>query len=364
MADPIEPKAGWGKSLVLGLLFWAVIGVVVVLQNEDTLSQELRIVLVWPAFLFIAPPGWYILMLISRAGKPPASASLVSPDSWGPPTETASTCLADPDHPQLPQSSLTGTLPDTVAEDCPNDGPQESGIPQDTALSINEGARFTSDDAGVAFLGQSPRRSWSTSEIEQLAREHSWICQLCLKPLIEDGIRYQSFHPRGIAVDFVIPLAHGGSDAQSNAQPVHVACKSAKGDRRISNSEFRAERHPTTQRIGLVQPTLPTYGAQPHRSTSPSRRFGSRTQQSSTRRGGEWRDANSVIQKLLSELRTANLSDEQRDRAVQFIYSAHDYDLLAKCQRGHPFTLRNTYFSLTETGRVERQCRVCRRQSR
>jgi hypothetical protein len=364
VTDSVEPNAGWGKLLVLGLLLWAVIGLVIVFQNEDTLSQGLRVALVWPAFLFIAPPGWYILMLISRAGQRPTPASSISPESWGPPSETDSKYIVDSAHAALPQSTLTESPPDTVTENCSNSGLGDTTIRNDLPLSISEGVPFADDSPRVAFLSQASMDSWSTSEIEELAKEHDWICQLCLKPLIEDGIRYQSFHPRGIAVDFIVPLAHGGSEARSNAQPVHVACKSAKGDRRISNFEFRTERWTSIEPIGLARPTLPTRSNQPHLSSSPSRPLSGRTPRSSTARGGEWKDANAVIQRMLRELHTANLSDEQRDRAVDFIHSTHDYDLLAKCQRGHLFTLQNTYFSLTDTGRVERQCRLCRRLSR
>ena len=73
--------------------------------------------------------------------------------------------------------------------------------------------------------------------------------------------------------------------------------------------------------------------------------------------------ASDVLEGLWGQLDDAALSPTQLSRAKAFLSQAGGFDLRSECQRGHELTLDNTYFRISR-GRVNRECRECKRQAK
>jgi hypothetical protein len=219
---------------------------------------------------------------------------------------------------------------------------------------------------------------WISSEDKlAIARQHNWVCQLCLKPIDRNiSYDYESPDPDRLVIDHIKPLRHGGSDAPSNLQPAHHRCNMRKGDRWITNEEFRkweatraAQAAPprrtplepkrSTSAASTPRPTVNRKSAQ-HRAASPPRLY---TPRSYREPQFSRPPSHPTVRELLRQLPTAKLSPLMRERAEHFLADNHEMGLLTECQRGHEFTLENTYFRI-EDGVIGRQCRACRRLHR
>jgi hypothetical protein len=122
--------------------------------------------------------------------------------------------------------------------------------------------------------------------------------------------------------------------------------------RRLSRQMKRVSAASTTRQAAYRPPVQ-------RRDVSSSRVGGARTHREPL---FSYTPAHPTVRKLLEELRNARLSPLMRERAEQFLSADHPMGLLTECQRGHEFTLENTYFWLKD-GVVNRQCRECRRQT-
>lgn len=59
-------------------------------------------------------------------------------------------------------------------------------------------------------------------------KRDGWVCQLCSKPITEDG-RIRG--PGSPSIDHILPRALGGSDDVENLQAAHLGCNARKHTR-------------------------------------------------------------------------------------------------------------------------------------
>jgi hypothetical protein len=326
--------------------------IVLSLDESSDVSVGAKVAMGWPAFLFIAPPGWAILMWIwSWTFKSTVSESPTTPtQDNSSPANGVENVLSEAT-PTV--SSLTSVpVPSTLA---PASSPTTSRDMGDFGASRPQTFTHTSkgSDSGPSnrsrpgasfdgFMDQASRRN--------LANRYGWICQLCLERIPDVGWDYEYPDPRRLSIDHIVPISQGGSDNLGNLQPVHAACNSAKGGRNITNAEFRRQR---SLRNASTSPR-PTSGVSSRSTSLPDKEP----------RAGDWRDAEAVVRQLSSEVDRAAITPEQKARAREFLRANHPHELQKYCQRGHAFTLENTYFRVMEDGFVGRQCRACKREAK
>lgn len=192
----------------------------------------------------------------------------------------------------------------------------------------------------------------SADEKRALGREFGWICQLCLEPIDPTlSFDYRNPNPDRLAIDHITPRKHGGTDDIRNLQPTHQRCNAKKGGKRITNEEFR-RRNEASQGMPASRGRPPESSRVPGRSGSQSKH-----REPSFSRP----PSHPTVSRLRRNLVTARLSPLMRARAERFLNEDHPFGLLTECQRGHEFTLENTYFSERD-GTIHRQCRTCRRR--
>lgn len=353
-----------GPALIAIGAIWGFLGSLIVSSDPYTLSDGIKAILVWPVFLFITPPGWFVLIRLwnwhpkkssvlrqrrFRKGPPPLRPPRLANGeriTWAPP-------LVKPPSSQGGSQVRTLAPPQLppLAVFLPSPPPTRSSYVHTSNKPFS--GPTNNPQPGVVFeaiMDQSSRR--------QLASRFGWICQLCLERIPDFGWDYQNPHPRRLSIDHIIPVSHGGRDDLSNLQPTHAQCNTEKGSRLISNNEFRQWKMERDQQARIASISRPS--SSDSSSSRPWRGF--ERAKSRPLRPGKWSPGDDVISDLNDDFDEANLSDEQRRRALDFLRADHPYPLMEKCQRGHLFTLENTYFSYDDEMRVGRQCRECRRR--
>jgi hypothetical protein len=345
-----QDSARPGKIVVYGLLAWAVVGALVLFSNQDpnSMSVSAKVAIAWPIFVFIAPPGWALLVWIWNFGsKQPAkdsqgtlSGPAVAAPYEGTNTPTTSLMLQQPATPvTMPTTASTPTNQSQLTIGSGLGAKPLSTLHTSQGSSVGPQNRSRPGATFDSLMDEATRR--------KIATYHQWICQLCLERIPDIGWDYENPNPRRLSIDHIVPKSRGGSDELSNLQPVHASCNSIKGAQVISNEEFRRRKAIRE----APSPSSQSWG------TAPS-------QEDKEPRLGDWRPADKVVSQLERDISRAKLSPEQRIRALEFLSRDHSYELLKNCQRGHPFTLENTYFRIVDNGLIGRECRVCRRESK
>lgn len=209
---------------------------------------------------------------------------------------------------------------------------------------------------------------WITADRKlRIAERCDWTCQLCLEP-IDPTIRfdYENPDPDRLVIDHIRPRAHGGSDDTRNLQAAHHRCNMRKGDRLISNEEFRALRAtrdvsssgtlPRPSEISKVLPNRPSPPPATPRTTSWSPRP---TEPVRPRPTGPFAQRRPVGSRKA-------MTAEQRRRSIEFWSKPHQ-GLLTHCERGHEFTEENTYYRVRDDPdrtELSRECRACKQLSK
>jgi hypothetical protein len=351
--DQVNSNSGWGKSVIWVLLLWAVLGGLIAYNNQDEFEQSVGLFLVWPIFLFITPPGWMILAVLSRQGQPsPTEIHFANEQK----TESLNEERDISEESPLLTTSLT------------RDGLTSDSLFTNQYLDTSKSIDSINNPFDLP-IDNSSERANSNSDVEQasrreLASRFGWICQLCREPIIDLGWTNQRHNPQGLAVDLIVPMGHGGSFELSNLQPVHASCKWAKGGRLVSNHHFHREiviKKLTSELTERQPKKAQTYSPLPVPKT-PTTKYEWFEKVYPEPRLGEWVSPHRVINSLLKELQRSSLSPEQEERARDFLMAEHNQDLMKNCQRGHALTLENTYFTLPADGGIQRQCRECGRE--
>ena len=274
-----QDSGQFGKSVVFGLLAWAVVGNIVAFSNQDSTSMSVsaNIAIAWPIFLFITPPGWALLAWIWNFGSKQSETRSASPTS--PPAGAA----AD-EGTGAPTTSLVLKQPvNPIAMH-----------PIGATSSIQSLSTFGSG----TVVGAKALSDLFTSQGSSVGPQNRSRPGATFDSVMDEAIR------RKIATD---------------------------------------------RQRGASRPSVQSW------STAPS-------PEDTEPRSGDWRPADKIVSQLERGISRAKLSPEQRIRALEFLSSDHPYKLLKNCQRGHPFTLENTYFQILDNGLIGRKCRVCRRE--
>lgn len=185
----------------------------------------------------------------------------------------------------------------------------------------------------------------STVKLE-VANRDNWVCQLCLKSINRHDLDYdfESPNPDRLEIDHIKPVSHGGGNERSNLQATHRRCNQKKSGRNISNALYRAWSAEADTTVHRREPA------------SSWRATGER----SHKQGMGDRERPAVG--MLSPIGEA-INPEQQRRSDEFWATPHTNTLFFECDRGHPFSDDNTYYSYTDYG-IQRQCRSCRRLAR
>lgn len=346
MADNEHLGMKPGKAFVLIMLGWAVLGTSIVLANQDTpenLDQAARILLGWPIFLFITPPGWAVLAYVSQKLNEKSSIDDITKIKLtNPTTEVADFSYTEP------ESSLnTANRLDLSSEK-----PVE--ILSDDFLSLEE-------DDDEEFI-------WSIESEKVIAEFFNWKCQRCFQRISSEDWLFNSSNLQRLVTEHIVPISDGGLNKLSNLRPVHAKCLQINLNLPpVTRSDWKWNDEVLNR---TASQTFSKPSPKPAIRSSRSSISGYRSSSSSSRtksvseRLGDWRRPGSVISQLSRQLERAKISDTQRERAREFIEAHHENELLKTCQRGHAMSLENTYFSPPKDGFIQRQCRQCRRDAR
>lgn len=338
-----NPKADMkpGKAFVLIMLGWAVVGTSIVLSNQDSpenLDQTARIFLMWPIFLFIAPPGWAILAYVSQKLNENYSVE--------------STANVETMRPQL-----------SIFEATQEASPE---IPDDFDQYAENNLEIFGEDSDA--LEDEEEVIWTIESQKFVAESFNWKCQRCFQRISSEDWLFNSSSLQRLVTEHIIPISDGGLNKLSNLRPVHAKCLQmninlppvTRNDWKW-HDEVLNRTSSQTFSIPSPKPAIRSYRS----STSGSRSTSSSSRTKSvSERLGDWRRPDSVISQLSRQLERAKISDTQRERAREFIETHHENELLKTCQRGHAMSLENTYFSPPKDGFIQRQCRQCRRDAR
>ena len=186
-------NSGWGKSIIWVLLVWAVLGGLIASSNQDEFNQSFRILLVWPIFLFIAPPGWVILVLLSKQGESsPTQIHFANGQKTAPLSEERGNSEESP--------SLTNSLI--------QDGFTSDSLSTDQYPDTSKPIHSINNPFNLPIDNSSPRAN-SNSDVEQasrreLASRFGWICQLCREPIIDLGWTIQRHNPQGTVEQYIV----------------------------------------------------------------------------------------------------------------------------------------------------------------
>lgn len=326
-------------------------GVVLSLDESAEVAVAAKVAMGWPLFLFITPPGWILLMKMWSWGSrevpqsKPAQSNTITTTGLASATSsvTASSSGSTVLVPGQPSARVQTPGPTPTSSVGGSQGAHPSSV-QHNGRGSDYGPPNRSRPGATfgSIMDQAARR--------ELAARYGWICQLCLEKIPDVGWDYESPNPRRLSIDHIVPISHGGSDAIGNLQPVHAACNTSKGGRNISNGEYRRQKELLQQKSQQKSVGFQNQSSKFEKYREP--------------RLGDWRNANTIVRQLSDEIQRSNLSAEQRSRALQFLQANHPRDLQKKCQRGHAFTLENTYFRIREDGLIGRECRVCKRDAK
>jgi hypothetical protein len=316
----------------------------------------------WLIFLF--PPLW-IFLPISLLGSLFELLARAKRDRLRP--ERAADAVRDAHRNQLEELAARIRLADSRSESTaasrsvpgsskPWSAPGKTAQPGRPAPRSNNAGALGSSKRSSGGLGTShnipaglnasfaPMIS-STVKLE-VANRDNWVCQLCLKSIDRHDLDYDfgSPNPDRLEIDHIKPVSHGGGNERSNLQATHRRCNQKKSGRNISNTAYRA---------WLAEAETTVHRSEP---ASSLRATGER----SHKQGMGHRERPAVG--MLSPIGEA-INPEQQRRSDEFWATAHTNTLFFECDRGHPFSDDNTYYSYDSDG-IRRQCRSCRRLHR
>ena len=332
-----------GTAFVLIMLGWAVVGASIVLANQDSpenLDQAARIFLVWPAFLFILPPGWAVLAYISqKLNENYSSETTANVETMRPPL-------------------LTSEEAQGATREISKDDNQSSEI----NVEVFGEATDALDDEDFE------EEVWSIESEKAVAESFNWKCQRCFQRISSEDWLFNSSNLQRLVTEHIVPISEGGLNKLSNLRPVHAKCLQINLNLPpVTRSDWKWNDEvlirTSSQTFSMPSPKPIIRSSQSAASRYRSNSSRSRTK-SVSERLGDWRRPRSVISQLNRQLERAKISETQRERAREFIEAHHENELLKTCQRGHAMSLENTYFSPPKDGFIQRQCRQCRRDNR
>jgi|688.fasta_scaffold34701_4 hypothetical protein len=336
-----------GTAFVLIMLGWAVLGASIVLTNQDSpenLDQATRIFLIWPVFLFVAPPGWALLAYVSQKLNENSSSGISIDNA----------ALRQPTN----EFNLVGN-----PQESPSEQFDRENQPSVQSHKITDEMSPALDDNGVQ-----EEDIWSAESEKVVAESYGWRCQRCFQRISSEDWLFNSSNLQRLVLEHIIPVTNGGSNNLTNMRPVHAKCAQtninlpsvARGDWNWNEEVSR----PYSNQTWTRPPSKPVVkSSEPSGSRSPRGNSSSKRKPISERLG-DWRRPESVLSQLARQLDRAKISDIQRKRAREFIEAHHENELLRTCQRGHAMSLENTYFSPPKEGFIQRQCRQCRRDNK
>lgn len=325
----------------------------------------------WPVFLFITPPGWAILALFAKK----YSRQSIIVESKNLPSQSASTipsatpsvsCQVDDDIQGIDIDQLLSDEDSSIVTNSALEDYQAwlnglNAYEQDQDKSeINEPQPKASEDLEPS-LNSELDFNWIVAQ--DVAIQANWKCPQCLHTLPNDFALFNSEAKHRFILVPKSPISASSTNGLPDLKAVHFSCTAymdwEKACQSPKTTSFQAPSPlpwspPTTS---TVKNSGTQYSSNPRNATPAIRR----SRKGLDPRPGVWAKPNAVINAHLKRIDKARMSDEQRERAREFLYANHELDLMKKCQRGHTLTLENTYFRIEDGGRIGRQCRQCRR---
>jgi hypothetical protein len=343
---------GWtrGQIGIFWIFIYAVIGASIVIANQDSepqLDQTLKILLLGPSILFIAPPGWAILAWIASKLNNSSKASVEHfqqhSDSSGSDCEEVTPVLSSL---SKTNAEKTKSVEVVFAESLTKDLVEKY-------QTILMNAQRDSDEVSDEIFG-------SYEFAKKVADKFNWKCQKCLFQIEDGDWRFNSSNIQRLIIQHIVAPEIGGKNSVKNARPIHARCLSEPSGQPKHSS---AQSYSTTLSSFRSNPSAHIPSSNNNRSSGFSTSKPRAIYEVSDRLG-DWISPHRVINQLMKELNKARISETQKERAREFLMADHVNDLMQTCQRGHRMSLENTYFSRPADGYIQRQCRACRRLSR